>query len=308
MHFLATPFTFLEITVFVIALVAFVLAIRFFIASQKKLEGLLPNRKAKRAYFGIDIDRDGFLVPANRQKPVKAERSESFANEETKQEIKELRQMLQLQQLELGRALRQLEDLNLTRPTADDDTLYQDEDSEADLSHETLVAEELRQRLVGKEADLRELRQQLELSQQLQAHVEDVQSRYDDLQQKVQTMEGQAWEAAEVTIKLESLQLEIEQLEKKLHTKEERLRVLTAENSRLREQLVQTEDKLSETNLQRQQLVKRLRFLEDVNTDIQQMGDTNRKLKTELRRVGELESMLNLITEERDALLSRKRR
>ena len=70
--------------------------------------------------------------------------------------------------------------------------------------------------------------------------------------------------------------------------------------------LNQTEDKLSEANLQRQQLQKKTQFLEEINTDIQQMSDANRKLKNELRRVAELESMLNLITEERDALLKRK--
>ena len=88
--------------------------------------------------------------------------------------------------------------------------------------------------------------------------------------------------------------------------KEEKIRELSVENGRLHEQLNTTEDKLSEANLQRQQLLKKVQFLEEVNNDIQQMSDTNRKLKNELRRVGELESMLNLITEERDALLKRR--
>ena len=133
-----------------------------------------------------------------------------------------------------------------------------------------------------------------------------MQAGYEELQQKVQKMEQQAWQAAEMAIKVDSLEQSNEQLEKTILKKEEKIRELSVENGRLHEMLNQTEDKLSESNLQRQQLQKKTQFLQEINTDIQQMSDANRKLKNELRRVAELESMLNLITEERDALLKRK--
>ena len=126
------------------------------------------------------------------------------------------------------------------------------------------------------------------------------------MQLKVQKMEQQAWQAAEMAIKVDSLEQSNEQLEKTLHKKEEKVRELSVENGRLHEMLNQTEDKLSEANFQRQQLQKKTQFLEEINSDMQQMSDANRKLKNELRRVAELESMLNLITEERDALLKRR--
>jgi len=66
------------------------------------------------------------------------------------------------------------------------------------------------------------------------------------------------------------------------------------------------EDKLSEANLQRQQLHKKVQFLTDLNNDMQSIADTNKKLQTELRRIGELESMLNMMSEERDFLLRKK--
>jgi len=66
------------------------------------------------------------------------------------------------------------------------------------------------------------------------------------------------------------------------------------------------EDKLSEANLQRQQLHKKVQFLSDLNNDMQSIADTNKKLQTELRRIGELESMLNMMAEERDFLLRKK--
>jgi len=66
------------------------------------------------------------------------------------------------------------------------------------------------------------------------------------------------------------------------------------------------EDKLAEANLQRQQLQKKVQFLQELNADMQNISETNKKLQTELRRIGELESMLTMMAEERDQLLRKK--
>jgi uncharacterized protein YoxC len=67
-----------------------------------------------------------------------------------------------------------------------------------------------------------------------------------------------------------------------------------------------TEDKLAEANLQRQQLQKKVQFLQEVNNDMQHVSESNQKLQNELRRIGELESMLSMIAEERDRLLNKE--
>jgi chromosome segregation ATPase len=316
MHLLAISFTFLEIAIFLIAVTAFILAIRFFIASQKNLQNLLPSSNRKKFRFGIGVDREGFIVPTSKERMSTAAQKMLENNEETKHEIKELRDSLQLQQLELTRALRQIEVLNQTKEkeTWHDD--YDDYESEPyedevkyddkELTGKNLMSEELRYQLERKETELKELRQQTELNQKLQRHFEEVQASYDELQQKVQKMEQQAWQASEIAIKVDSLEQSNEQLEKTILKKEEKIRELSVENGRLHDMLNQTEDKLSEANFQKQQLQKKTQFLQEINSDIQQMSDANRKLRNELRRVAELESMLNLITEERDALLKRR--
>ena len=78
------------------------------------------------------------------------------------------------------------------------------------------------------------------------------------------------------------------------------------ENQRMRLLMNELEDKVSEANLQRQQLQKKVLFLTDLNNDMQNISDTNKKLQTELRRIGELESMLNMMAEERDFLIRKK--
>ena len=81
---------------------------------------------------------------------------------------------------------------------------------------------------------------------------------------------------------------------------------LTIENQQLQTQLMDVEDKLRDANFQRQQLQKRMAYLEELNTDLQVVSDANKKLEGQLRRVGELESMLNVVAEERDQLMRNK--
>ncbi|RYF85365.1 MAG: hypothetical protein EON98_06790 [Chitinophagaceae bacterium] len=168
MHQLAIPFTFLEIAIFSVAVIAFILAVRFFIASLRNLQHLLPSKKKKHG-FGVSIDRDGFIVPGVKQGRPQPEATVYENTEETKQEIKELRDMMQLQQLELTRAMRQIEQINSKRTEEHYYEAYdEEEEKEASLpsnSETSLLAEELRQQLERKEAEIRELRQQTELNQ-----------------------------------------------------------------------------------------------------------------------------------------------
>ena len=66
------------------------------------------------------------------------------------------------------------------------------------------------------------------------------------------------------------------------------------------------EDKLREANFQRQQLQKRVSYLEELNNDLHVVSDTNKKLESQLKRMGELESFINVVSEERDDLLRRQ--
>lgn len=83
--------------------------------------------------------------------------------------------------------------------------------------------------------------------------------------------------------------------------------MMIAENQRLHTTLGTTEDKLAESNMQRQQLQKKVQFLQDINNDMQNVSESNQRLQNELRRIGELESMLSMIAEERDRLLKKNK-
>ena len=84
-----------------------------------------------------------------------------------------------------------------------------------------------------------------------------------------------------------------------------KLNSTTNDNQQLQSQLIETEDKLREASFQRQQLQKRVAYLEELNNDLQAVSDANKKLEVQLKRIGELESMLNMAAEERDQLIRR---
>ncbi|MEJ7912762.1 MAG: hypothetical protein WKF70_06385, partial [Chitinophagaceae bacterium] len=160
--------------------------------------------------------------------------------------------------------------------------------------------------LEEKEEALQAAGQHNEVAQMMASRLEQLQTEFNSMQGLIQGLEKGASSAAQLQMDLEDIKEEYQQLQKEHQHRQEKLQDVIKENARLHNQLSETEDKLTEANAQRQQFMKRSRLLEDLNTDFQSVSDTNSKMKNELRRVGELESMLNMMTEERDHLLRRR--
>lgn len=165
--------------------------------------------------------------------------------------------------------------------------------------------EKLELQLDTKEGELKRIKQQEAVAQQMASRIDEVYKDFDALQQKMGLMEKQAGRANSLALELEDVQQASEQMQKELARKQEKLEEMIADNQRLHATLSTTEDKLAEANLQRQQLQKKVQFLQDVNNDMQHVSESNQKLQNELRRIGELESMLSMIAEERDRLLNK---
>lgn len=157
-----------------------------------------------------------------------------------------------------------------------------------------------------KDAELEELAEQAKAGQRMAQRIEEAYQEFEQLQQKMASLEKQAGRANNLAIELEDTKQSYEQVLKELARKQEKLEEVMNENHRMRREMDDLEDKLSEANAQRQQLFKKVQFLTDLNNDMQSMSETNKKLQTEMRRIGELESMLNMMAEERDYLLKKK--
>jgi chromosome segregation ATPase len=157
-----------------------------------------------------------------------------------------------------------------------------------------------------KDEEMESLHQQASTASRMSSKIEEVYEEFDRLQEKLAALEKQAGGVNNLVIELENSKQAYEQGLKDLARKQEKLEDVMNENQKMRMEMDVLEDKLAEANLQRQQLQKKVQFLQELNADMQNISETNKKLQTELRRIGELESMLTMMAEERDQLLRKK--
>jgi len=236
-----------------------------------------PKKESRKVYEEAPPE----YVPV---KPKPAPKEES---------IDDLKQTILQQQKLLNSFLKQVEEIeNEGR-----------EELELQNKHLEKEIENLEARLEKKQDELEEVKQQASMAERMASKIEEVYQEFELLQSKMANLEKQANRANNLALELEDTRQSYEQVHKDLQRKTEKLEETYTENQRLQQLINTMEDKLAEANLQRQQLHKKVQFLQDLNTDLQTVTDTNKKLQTELRRIGELESMLDMIAEERDYLL-----
>lgn len=289
--------TALGIVVFLFTTVVFLLAVKFYIDSKKNLQQFMPEENPSRLRFFVTPQTPASTPKQQKNTPKEKQQSRpakrELAAEPAPGDLRKMKEMLIEQQKELTKALAQLQQVEVGKsPKAS-------EDLEKEIDDLNYVIDK-------KDAEIKSLRQQTDITKEMQSHFDELEDEVAFLQEKLSKLEEQAWQANELALKVENMQQTQQHLEKELLRKEDKLLELTAENQRLNTLLNTTEDKLQAANMQRQQLQKKVQFLEEMNNDMKQMSDTNRKLQTEIRRIAELESMLNLMMEERDELLRQR--
>jgi chromosome segregation ATPase len=166
--------------------------------------------------------------------------------------------------------------------------------------------EELRLMLAQKEQEVTSIRQKANLSKEMSSMLDNAYSEFSMLQEKIQKLESQVSSSRMVNLEYEDIKEEHFNLRKEFEEQRVKLNTFSSENRELHEQLSETEDKLREANFQRQQLQKRVSYLEELNNDLQAVTEANKRLEGQIRKIGELESKLNVIAEERDQLIRRQ--
>lgn len=164
----------------------------------------------------------------------------------------------------------------------------------------------MRQQLTEKEIEINNIRQKEHLASEMKSMLDSTYTEFNTLQSKIQKLESQLNSSRKMNLEYEDLKEAHSKLSRDFEEYKLKASGLTIENQQLQAQLMEVEDKLREANFQRQQLQKRAAYLEELNNDLQVVSDSNKKLEAQLRRVGELESMLNVVSEERDHLMRNK--
>ena len=164
---------------------------------------------------------------------------------------------------------------------------------------------EMRMRLADKDQEIVSIRKKEHLTKEMTSMLDNAYNEFNVLQGKMQKLEAQANSSKLMNLEYEDLKEISHRMSREFEEQKVKLNSLTSDNQQLHSQLMETEEKLREANFQRQQLQKRVSYLEELNNDLQAVSDANKKLEVQLKRIGELESMLNMAAEEKDQLIRR---
>lgn len=170
---------------------------------------------------------------------------------------------------------------------------------ELTLQNETLNRQngELRVSIVEKEQEIRSLRQQNRLAEEMQQRLEKVYADYNSLLEKMHKLESHVSHSQKEGTSYAELQDSYFKVTKELDEFKLKYLHLLEENQRLTRSLAEIEDKFRETNFQKQQLQKKTSYLEELNQDLQQVAEQHNKLHSQMRRIAEIEQLLAKATQ-----------
>ena len=164
---------------------------------------------------------------------------------------------------------------------------------------------ELKSLLFQKEKELEALQKKEGMSKEMTSMLDNAYSEFNNLQEKIQKLESDAGTGRILNMELADLKEAHIKLDNDYEVQKVKLNNLTTENQELHTKFVDTEEKLKESTYQNQQLQKKVLYLEELNRDFHMIAEANKKLEVQIKQIGELESMLNVVSEERDNI-SRK--
>lgn len=249
MILLFSPTVFFGVFIFLLAATAFVLAVRFFMASRKRLNEAFPNLISSYKFrpFGYI----GSLFSKSRKKKPESVSSQFQKPRQATLSVIDIKRTRHLQWQQ-----NQVQNFSLV-------------ENNKSAQIET--------------ASIRRQRDEEERLMQ---------------REKTRKTENQAWQITELTMKLEHAEQLQSQLETTLLKKEEKLYDLASENQELYDLVNDLQEKLSQSALQRQQLLRQIKSLEDISTAMQ-AADSVKRLKAETTRTAELKSKIELMAESR---------
>jgi len=328
----------IEIIVLMLGAIILGITIHFFIASRKSLKDSMADAAGskisrelddwKRRFFNEVELKDKQIENLQKMVADAEENSNIFSieaeevrkqNKKLQQEIESLKNQIpgttgektgymeQLRQaqnslLEHNEKINQLlEQIDIVKET--------EEKQQEVLKYNEELNEEielLKHKLSQKENEINTIRQKEHLTCEMNSMLDSAYNEFGVLQEKIQKLEAQVTVSKKINLEYEDLKEGYYRISQDYEEQKHKYNHLVSENRQLQADLAEKEDKLKESNFQRQQLQKRVTYLEELNNDMQVVADANKRLEGQLKRIGELESMLNVLAEERDQLAKKQ--
>jgi DNA repair exonuclease SbcCD ATPase subunit len=156
---------------------------------------------------------------------------------------------------------------------------------------------DMRVQLVEKENDIRALRQQNRLGEEMQQRLEKVYADYNGLLEKMHKLEAHVSHSQKEGTSYAEMQDAYFKMTKDQDELKMKYLNLLEDSQRTTRTLADVEDKLREANFQRMQLQKKSAYLEELNMDLQQVAEHHNKLHSQMRRITEIEQLLAKATQ-----------
>jgi hypothetical protein len=309
-----------EIIIFLFGALVLGFTIHYFWSARKSMrldhlgtqEGISDNDNWKLKYYN-DMDMQEKSLEQIRERLAESKENEqilSIENEELQKELKNLQgrvpqesaaktssgddYLTQLKTAQeqffqhnqhINRLLEQIQVLK------ESEKKYQDLHYQNDQLH--LRVNDLEKTLSEKDIEIGQIRQKQRLNEEVKDRMDRAYGEFNALQDKIHKLELHLSQPKGRTIEYEELHESYFRLSKDFDELKSRQIALWEENQRVSRILADTEDKLREANFQRQQLSKKTVFLEELNRDLQDLSEHNKKLESQLRRIGEMEALLS---------------
>jgi hypothetical protein len=151
----------------------------------------------------------------------------------------------------------------------------------------------------ARKKNLRHLEQRSELAESLMLRLDEKQKELFHLQSRYNKLENRIEDVNYISLELEEAKVTIEQLNKDKLKREHRLTALMTENDEMRDEIFNLRKDLTEVAAEKQQLLKKISLMQDLESEWQVMAEKNHQLQSKVRRIGELESLLSLMKEEK---------
>lgn len=265
---------------------------------QQSYETTIDELRRRNEQLRADMEEMKQALEAARQTPVTEK-----AEEKNEDDYLDQLQQAQKSLMEHNQKINQL--------LGNIDLIKEKEQKEREILHEreqlASELEQMRTAMEEKEKEMNTIRQKEHLTREMSAMLDSAYSEFGVLQEKIQKMESQLTASKMVSLELEDLKEQHLKVMRDKESLQAKAGALGSENQMLQAQLKEMEDNYREADFQRQQLQKKISYLEEINRDLQIVSDANKKLEGQLKRVGELESQLNLVSAERDQLAAERR-
>jgi chromosome segregation ATPase len=137
------------------------------------------------------------------------------------------------------------------------------------------------------------------LTKEMTERLEKAYEEFNYLQDRINKIHSQVIDPTKRNFEFDELEQSYFKLTKEYDELKIKHLTLMDDTQRLTRALADTDEKLRDANFQKQQLSKKVVFLEELANDLQQMSGHHKKLEGQLRRISEIETLLSRTAQEK---------